>query len=324
MNQPSSSPTGLHVVLGAGGGTGGALVQELRSRGLPVRAVTRSGSRAGLPAGVDVVAADASSATSLAPALAGAAVVYHAVNVPYQRWLAELPGMTSAIIEATAAAGAKLVFADNLYAYGPTDGPMTESTPMAATDRKGRLRAQLATDLLAAHASGRLRVTIGQSPDYFGPGGRNSAVGSQVFERVAAGQAPRWLGSADVPHSVIYLPDLASGLVTLALSDAADGRAWHLPVTGSPTGRELVAAVERHLGRPVKLSVMGATPIRLLGIVSSMLREIGPLMYEWERPFVSDASAFAAAFGPVRTTPLEEAVATTVDWFAAEARRAAA
>ena len=325
MSRPLAfPPSGLHVVIGAGGGTGSALVAELVRRGVPVRAVTRTGSAAGLPAGVEIVAADASRAEALRPAVAGAGVVYHAANVPYPRWVAELPGITRAIADATAEAGAKLVFADNVYAYGPTDGPMTESTPEAATDRKGRLRAQLAADLLAMHRAGRVRVAIGRSPDYFGPAGANSTVGSQVFERVAAGQPARWLGSADVPHSVAFLPDLAAGLVTLGLSEAADGRVWHLPVTGSPTGRELVAAVERHLGRPVKLSVMGATTIRLLGIVSPMVREIGPLMFEWERPFVSDASAFAAAFGPVPTTPLDKAVAATVDWFAAEARRAAA
>lgn len=320
MTPSTTSPSAdLHVVIGAGGGTGAALVHELHRRGLAVRAVTRSGSAPDLPPGTEIVQADAADAGSLRPAVAGAAVVYHAANVPYPRWVAELPGLTAAIRDATADAGAKLVFADNLYAYGPTTGAMTEATPAAATDRKGKLRAQLAADLLVAHQAGRLRVAIGRSPDYFGPAGANSTVGSQVFERIAAGQSARWLGSADAPHSITYLPDLAAGLVTLGTSDAADGRIWHLPITGSPTGREVVTAIERHLGRPVKLDVTGATLIRLLGIVSPMIREIGPLMYEWDRPYVSDPSAFVTAFGPVTTTPLAEATATTIDWFIAHA-----
>ena len=36
-----SSSDGLHVVLGAGGGSGRAIVGELAGRGLPLRAVTR-------------------------------------------------------------------------------------------------------------------------------------------------------------------------------------------------------------------------------------------------------------------------------------------
>ena len=126
--------------------------------------------------------------------------------------------------------------------------------------------------------------------------------------------------SADVPHSVSYLPDMAAALVTLGLSDAADGRAWHLPVAGSPTGREFVAAIERAVGRPVKLSPTSRTMVRIAGLVSPLIREIGPIMYQWEQPFVSDTSAYEAAFGPSQVTPLETAVAATVAWFQAHAK----
>lgn len=309
------APDPLHVVLGAGGGTGGALVAELTRRGLPVRAVTRSGAGAGLPAGTPTVAADLADATAVRRAIEGASVVYHAANPPYQRWLAEFPAMSAAITTAVADAGAKLVFADNLYMYGPTDSALRETTPQRATDRKGQLRIRLAADLLEAHAAGRLRVAIGRSSDYFGPGGRSSSIGEQLFEAALAGKPARWLGSADVPHSVSYLPDMAAALVTLGLSDAADGQAWHLPVTGSPTGREFLAAVERAAGRPVKVSPTSRTMVRIAGIVSPLIREIGPLMYQWERPFTSDGSAYEAAFGPVSVTPLDTAVATTVAWF---------
>jgi hypothetical protein len=48
---------GNHVVIGAGGGTGSAVVRELAGRGLQVRAVTRSG-KGDVPDGVEQVAAD--------------------------------------------------------------------------------------------------------------------------------------------------------------------------------------------------------------------------------------------------------------------------
>lgn len=309
------TPATLHVVLGAGGGTGGALVAELTRRGIPVRAVTRSGASAGLPTGTPTVAADLADQAAVRRAIEGASVVHHAANPPYQRWLAEFPAMNAAITSAVADAGAKLVVADNLYMYGPTDGALHESTPQRATDRKGQLRMRLAADLLEAHAAGRLRVTIGRSSDYFGPGGRSSSIGQQLFAAAVAGKPARWLGSLDVPHSVSYLPDLAAALVTLGLSDEADGRAWHLPVAGSPTGRAFVAAIEGALGHPVKVSATSRTMVRLAGLVSPLIREIGPLMYQWERPFTSDTSAYEAAFGPSRTTPLDAAIATTVAWF---------
>jgi hypothetical protein len=46
-------------------------------------------------------------------------------------------------------------------------------------------------------------------------------------------------------------------------------------------------------------------------------------MYQWERPFVIDASRFEAAFGPFAVTPHDEAVATTLEWFRAASDAAA-
>jgi hypothetical protein len=48
------------------------------------------------------------------------------------------PTLTGSILGAAESSGAKLVFADNLYAYGPVDGPLREDLPAAARGRKGR------------------------------------------------------------------------------------------------------------------------------------------------------------------------------------------
>ena len=71
-----------HVVFGASGGVGSALVRELLSRGRHVRAVSHSG-RGSFPKGAEVVRADATDAALVREVSQDAAVVYHAVNVPY-------------------------------------------------------------------------------------------------------------------------------------------------------------------------------------------------------------------------------------------------
>jgi hypothetical protein len=38
-------------------------------------------------------------------------------------------------------------------------------------------------------------------------------------------------------------------------------------------------------------------------------------LYQFEQPFVSDASKFRAAFGPVEPTPHRAALSRTVDWY---------
>ena len=100
--------------------------------------------------------------------------------------------------------GARLVVIENLYMYGPTDGPMTESTPMAATGKKGSLRARLSRDLMERHAAGRLRVAIGRASDYYGPRAVNSAVGEQFFAAIAARQDAALAGPArPAPRAVV-------------------------------------------------------------------------------------------------------------------------
>ena len=45
------------------------------------------------------------------------------------------------------------------------------------------------------------------------------------------------------------------------------------------------------------------------------------MLYQWERPFVLDASKFQRAVGPLEPTPHPQAVAATVAWFQQRAGR---
>jgi hypothetical protein len=76
--------------------------------------------------------------------------------------------------------------------YGPNSPqPMTEETPQRATGRKGRARIVMAARLLEAHRSGRVRVAIGHSSDYYGPRGKSSVAGDQVFRAALKGKKAR-------------------------------------------------------------------------------------------------------------------------------------
>ena len=121
-----------------------------------MRAVTRGGT-ADVPDGVEQVAADVGTTEGARRACEGAAVVYHCAQPGYTKWPELFPPMTRAVLDGASAAGAKLVFADNLYVYGPPDGPMTEQTPQRAQGKKGRTRIEMADAVLGAHADGRLR-----------------------------------------------------------------------------------------------------------------------------------------------------------------------
>ena len=123
MTDPGGS---WHVVFGATGAIGGAVVGELARAGRRVRAVSRGGQA---PDGATGMAADASDRAQAARAAAGASVIYHCASPPYTQWPELFPILTGSILGAAESSGAKLVFADNLYAYGPVDGPLREDLP---------------------------------------------------------------------------------------------------------------------------------------------------------------------------------------------------
>jgi nucleoside-diphosphate-sugar epimerase len=308
--QPGRSP-GRQVVLGASGGIGNALVRELVQRGLEVRAVNRRGD-AEVPDGVERVAADVEQAADARRACVDAAVVYHAAQPPYDAWPERFPSMNANIIAAVAEADAKLVFADNLYMYGPTSGPMREDTPQRATGPKGRTRIALARQLLDAHERGRLRATMGRMSDYYGPGGGLSIIHALVLGPAMRGKAMRWMGAADQPHTLHPLEDCARGLAILGERDEADGRAWHLPAAPPITGQAFMDLVNRSLDTPVATKVMRPALLRIGGLFNAQARESRETFYQFTAPFVSDTSAFDSAFGPIRTTPHADAIATTL------------
>lgn len=297
------------VVLGVTGGLGRAAARELAARGLPVRGVARH-APSDPDTGITYVQADAESAAGLDEACSGAVVIVHALNPPYDQWPERFPPINRAVIAAAERAGAKLVFVDNLYAYGPQPGPLTEDTPRAATSSKGQVRILLEEELLAAAGRG-LPVAIARFSDYFGPWGR-SAISALVLDPAGEGKAIRWPGSLDVPHTLHYLPDAARGLATLALDARADGQVWHVPALPAPTGREFAAAVNAALPAPVKVRRLSPATLRVGALFSKDAREMLELAYQWTAPFVADASRFEATFGPLELTPRDEAVRATL------------
>lgn len=306
---------GLHVVVGAGGGAGGAIVRELIACGKRVRAVGRS-SPAVMPAGVEVVRGDATDPASVKGFTAGAAVVYHAANVPYPEWTERLPQMMEALIAGAGAAGAKLVYVDNLYMYGQVAGPITEDLPATATTRKGALRARLAERLLAAHRAGEVRATIGRASDLYGPGSVNSLAGTQVFPAVVAGKKARWATSLDQAHSHAFVDDVGRVLVTLGERDEALGGIWHAPAAEPLTGRRFIELAFEAADRPARIGVLTKPMVRLGGIFSPTIREFGEMAYQFEAPFVVDGGKYRRAFGG-GPTPHREAMRLTVEWFRA-------
>ena len=309
------------TVLGGTGGMGGAIVAELVARGHEVRSASRSGttSGAGSDPRVQAVAVDLLDADQAVAACAGSDVVVMAAQLGYRQWATTLRPMVEHALTAAEATGARLVMVDNLYAYGAPDEPISETTPEAATSRKGALRREIGQRLLAVHREGRVRVSIGRFSDYYGPGGTNSAVYQLGVAPALRGKAVRALIDPDQPRTFHYLPDAARGFATLVEQPDADGRVWILPAAPATSQRELLSMVAAEAGAPAKVGRISAAMLTLAGLFDADLRELRELTGQWDRPYTTDASAFEAAFGPVEVTPHDRAVAETVAAFSGQA-----
>jgi nucleoside-diphosphate-sugar epimerase len=301
-----------HVIFGTGA-IGLATLEALRRRGEAVRVVNRSGA-ARVPEDVEVVAGDASDRAFTTAVSQGARVVYQTLNPGYHRF-AEFPALQAGVLAAAEASGARLVSLENVYMYGRPGGqPLTETSPYQPSTRKGRIRAQMARDLLAAHQAGRVEVAIGRASDYFGPGGGvQSPLGDRVFPAALAGKTATVYGDPDQPHTYTFIPDIGEGLAVLGEHPETPGQVWHLPNDpDTRTTRQLVDIVYRQAGQPgTKVRGTPTLVLRALGLVNPVVRELVEMQYEFEEPFIVDSHKIATKLG-LHATPLEQALDHTL------------
>lgn len=302
------------VVLGASGGIGSHVVEELAGRGHHVIAVNRSGTLAA-PVGVERRAGDVEDAAAARAVTAGADVVVLAAQPPYGAWHGRFERMVDNTLAAAEAHGARLVMVDNLYAYGAPDRPITEDTPERPVTASNVLRRDLGRRLLDAHASGRVPVTIGRCSDYYGPRGTNTVLAALGITPGVAGKPMRGLVSLDVPHTYHYLPDAARGFRVLVEDERADGHAWILPAAPALTQRQMLELINRHLPRSVPVKRLGPGMLRVGALFSAQIRGTWQVAHQFGQPWLVDASRFERTFGAVPTTSHDEAIAETVAWF---------
>lgn len=301
----------LHVVFGTGP-VGKWTMRELVKQGKAVRMVNRSGRATGVPAEVEVVQGDAYQVETVKALTRGAASVYQCAQPPYTDWGDKFPPLQDAILKGTAANGAKLIVADNLYMYAPPNGkPLTEDHPYTPTAKKGQVRARMAQAVLDAQARGEVRAAIARASDFFGPD--DPIMADQVFYPALQGKRVSLLGRTDQPHTFSYVADFGKALAILGTDDRALGQVWHTPSAAPVTQAEFVRLVEEEVGRPVKTQVAGGLMLRVLGVFVPVLREFPEMLYEWQQPFIMDSYKFETTFG-VQPTPLREAVRATVAW----------
>lgn len=303
----------MHTILGINGTTGGDLARALRQRNIPVRGVSR---RAQTEGDWEHIQADITNPAETLAAVDGSEVVYLLVGIEYSRrvWQRDWPVIMENVIMACQANGAKLVFMDNVYAYGLVEGAMTEETPMRPSSEKGKVRQKVDQMMLDAMAGG-MRGCIAKAADFYGPGCKTSALNETLFSKYAKGESAMLMGRADKVHTYTYVPDIGPALAILGTDSRADGQVWHLPTSPERwTGADWAKAAAEAFGVKPKFSVVPTFALRLIGLFQPLMRELAEMNYQFTHDYVFSSEKFEKTFG-IKATPIAKGLAETVAYY---------
>lgn len=302
---------GLHVVLGGSGGVGSAVARLLAQESVAVRAVNRTGKIPFLPRRIQVMGAEAVVKETLRPVCAEAAVIYHCIHPTRDYGL--LVPITRHIVEIAEETGALLVMAGNMWPYGRVTGPMSEDTPFRPTGANGRVYIQASQTVSEAVAAGRIQAVIGRVAHCYGPFVRRHWPGTD-FAAALTGKPNTIVGDADALHSYIYIDDFARGLIRLASEAGAVGKVWHIPAPPHISMREFLTLMYADLRLELKMKKQPTWNLLLKSVIDQESDRLREMRYQFETPFVVDASRYEVAFG-THTTPHTEGIRRTLDWY---------
>ena len=243
-------------------------------------------------------------------ALDGAEVAYLVLGLPYSLavWRRDWPVIVANVIDACRTNDTRLIYLDNVYAYGRVFGPMTEETPIHPSSHKGQVRADMLATLATAQDDG-LGLTIARSADFYGPGASTSVFNGMVIDAVVAGKAPTWLLDATLPHSMTYTPDIGTALAVLGTDPRGRNGVWHVPTSPALTGEEYLTVAS---GEGQKHKVMSKAMLRIGGLFVPAAREALELSYQNTEPYVFDSAKFETTFG-ISATPYRDGIARSLE-----------
>jgi nucleoside-diphosphate-sugar epimerase len=262
----------------------------------------------------DLVSADLLDAKATADAVTGSSVAYLVAGLKYDArvWQEQWPTVMRNAIDACKRHGSALVFFDNVYAYGPVDGAITEDTPYNPCSRKGEVRARIATTFMDEVKRGELRGMIVRSADFYGPGAVLSVTHATVIERLKAGKTPQWLGNPKAVHTLTYTQDAGRTLALLGNTETAYGQVWHALTSHEPmTGEHFVRLACELSHRPYRLQVPPRWMLALLGAVVPIVRENMEMLYQFEHDYRFDSGRLERAFG-LTATGYRDGIAATL------------
>lgn len=229
---------------------------------------------------------------------------------------------TAALGEAARDAGVRcFVYLSSLAALGPAPGDTPEppdATPHPASDYG---RSKLAGERALSELGGAMSLAMIRAPLIYGPADRGLLPFFQMAER---GFAPQF-GDGSNRVAGVYGPDLAAAVTAILEQPPAEPATWQISDDGGPyTWRDLLAALERAAGRPLRIIPLPPPVWQAMAAAAETwaattggepLLDRSRVIEMRQRAWLADGAALQAATGWRPTVGLDQGLAETMRWY---------
>ena len=240
--------------------------------------------------------------------------VVHGLHLPYHQWgHGRSEAQLQAVLDALAGSGKTLLFPGTIYNYRAHDRVIGPDLRQEAQAPRGEIRIRLEQMLRQAAQKGGMQIIILRAGDFYGPGERGEWFEKAMLMDAGKGRIYH-LAELSLRHSWAYLPDLAKAFVTLAArrSELAGFQNFHFAGHWVSHG-QLMAAIQNAFPRPLRPQPMAWWLLRAAGLIDPMTRDIYRMRYLWQNEMELVDCRLDGLLGAGFGTPLEQAVAATVN-----------
>lgn len=302
----------MQTILGSTGVIGTELAKSLTQYTDKIRLVSRN------PKSVNstdqLVIADLTNPEQVLNAVERSDVVYLTAGLQYKIniWQTQWPIIMKNVISACKTHKAKLVFFDNVYAYGLVKGWMKEDTLVNPVSKKGEVRAQIAQMIMNEVERGSLDAMIARAADFYGPNTPLSFATVTVFQNLKRGKKAQWFIDANKKHSMTYTPDAGKATAILGNTSSAYNQIWHLPTDKNAlTGKEFIELTAKAFGVEPRYTVLKKWMIQVVGTFIPVVKESIEMLYQNEHDYLFESTKFEKAFN-FTPTSYRDGIAETV------------
>jgi len=286
-----------HIVLGAGGAISRTLVKELLSDNQKIKLASRNSK---VIEGIESVKTDLLNFNDVNNVIEEFSTVYLVAGLTYSAkvWNDQWPKIMRNVAEACSAKNSRLIFFDNVYAYGKVNGIMTEDTPINPSSKKGEVRAKLIEYLNGEIKKKNITALVARAADFYGPYTEGvSLISISVIDKLLKGKKAQWFCNAKAKHSFTNTGDCGKALYLLSKNESNFNQVWHMP-TANPakTGEELISIAAEKLNAKPGYTELKKMMFKMIGVFNPLIKELTEMLYQYEDDYIFDSSKFEKKF----------------------------